>query len=219
MRAELVEPLLRDPVGAELRLPRRQRHTGGVRAVVLRHVRHQGAPATADVEQPLAGLELDLLRDDLELPPLRVLEGVRRALEEGGRVDHDVAEEGVEEVVPPVVVAGDRLPVRRLGVDQDGGDEPADQELHLLPGEPVVEDVLLAPEEGLQIPADLELTRDVLLHEGAHRELLPVGGGEVDGGRGRGGLQGCRRQEGSWGFEFGSNGRPQNITVVAPTVS
>ncbi len=187
----LAEALLLDAIGPELGLPRRQGDAGGIRPVVLRHVGHQGAPAAADVEQPLAALELDLLCHHLQLAALRVLQRVVGFSKKRRGVDHHLAEEGVEEVVAPVVVEGDGLLVGGGGVHQHRGEEAAHQELQVLEGQPVVENLLLPPQERLQVTGDLDVPGDVPLDEGGHGELAPVGVGgcEINRGRGHGGLQ------------------------------
>ena len=63
---------------APLGLLLRQRDRDDADAVVLRGVHRHAAPAAADVEQPHAGLERELLADQVELVVLRLLERRRR---------------------------------------------------------------------------------------------------------------------------------------------
>jgi len=62
-----------DALGGELRLVLAQRDAGRVDLELLGEIRDQGPPAAADVEQPIPGLELQLLADVADLPLLRGL--------------------------------------------------------------------------------------------------------------------------------------------------
>ena len=107
---------------------------------MLRGVDQQRAPAAADVEQPLAGLEAQLGADQLELALLRGFQRLAGVGEVRARVDHARAEEKPVEVVRDVVVVLDRglvarervQPALALGLDRGHGQAPE----HARPGEP-----------------------------------------------------------------------------------
>ena len=115
---EVVEPLLLDRLLRPRRLLARQRDAERLDAVLPRGVPDHAAPAAADVEQPLAGLEVELAGDQVVLLGLRLLE--RRVL---GRVDragvgHRRAEDELVEAVGDVVVVVDHLGVAAHRVPQ-----------------------------------------------------------------------------------------------------
>ena len=89
-----------------------------LRPVVLGRVQGERAPAAADVEEPHARSEADLLADQVELVALRVSDAVRRVL--GAPVARGVGHRGVEdqrvELVGEVVVVADRPAVAQLAV-------------------------------------------------------------------------------------------------------
>ena len=97
------------PLGAFLA----QSDTGGAGLELPVGVAHEGSPTAANVEHAVALLEPDLLADLPHFVVLGALEGVILRLENCTCVDHPWAEEGVEEVVSPVVVVGN-LPLGRL---------------------------------------------------------------------------------------------------------
>ncbi len=72
---------------------------------------HQGPPATADVEQALARLQLQLPANQIELALLSVGERLARIEEVGTRVDHFRVEKQLEELVAGVVVMAHGRPV------------------------------------------------------------------------------------------------------------
>src|SRR5579875_1983931 len=127
----VAEPMLgRTPAG-ERRLRPRQRDAGRAHAVVLGGVQHERAPAAADVEEPLPGLQRELAADHVELALLRVLEGVRGVAEVGTRVDEARSEHEPVEVVGDVVVVADRATVAHgrvapvaVGLDRRHGRSP-----------------------------------------------------------------------------------------------
>ena len=105
----------------------RQRDAGDVDAVALGGVQRERAPAAADVEHAVAGLQRELGADELELGLLRLLERRRAARPDRARVRHRLVEEEREEVVRDVVVvrdgalvARDRMPPA-LRAQLDGG--------------------------------------------------------------------------------------------------
>ena len=132
-----------DPV-AQARLPHPFARERGLRvgerdadaahAVVARRVDQQRAPAAADVQQPLAGLQPQLRADELELALLRGLERLAGFREVRARVDHARAEQRRVEVVRDVVVVLDRGLVARervqaaLAPGLDGGDRRAPED-------------------------------------------------------------------------------------------
>ena len=105
------KPLPRDPLRRPVRLRPGQGHAVGAHPIVLRGPDGQGAPAAADVEERLTGLQAQLAADEVELVRLRLLElAVGIAIVRAG-VDHERVEEECIEVVRHVVVVGDRLRV------------------------------------------------------------------------------------------------------------
>ena len=85
---EVVEALLLDPPLRPGRLLAGQRHAEGVHAVLARGVPDHAAPAAAEVEQPLARLEVELAGDQVVLRVLRLLEGGRLGREQRAGVGH-----------------------------------------------------------------------------------------------------------------------------------
>jgi hypothetical protein len=79
--------------------------------VVLCRVEREAAPAAADVEHALAGLQVQLRADELELVPLRLLERGRAAREDRAAVRHRLVQHEPEEVVGDVVVVAHRARV------------------------------------------------------------------------------------------------------------
>ena len=80
-----------------------------VDAALASGVHRHAAPAAADVEQPLAGLQVELVGNEGELALLRFLEGVVRRVEHGARVGHRVTEHLLVERVRDVIVVLDRV--------------------------------------------------------------------------------------------------------------
>ena len=83
------------------------------------------------------GRDHELAAHEVELVVLRLLERSRLVAEEARGVDHALAEERLEEVVPAVVVLADDALVLRHRVDGHLGDHPRDEELHVVGGERV----------------------------------------------------------------------------------
>ena len=99
-----------------LRLVARQRHAQRPHPVLGRGVHDHRAPAAAHVEQPHPRLQPELLRHQLELGRLRLLQrGVRRRVDRAG-VGHRRAEHPLVEGVRHVVVVRDDLAVALLRV-------------------------------------------------------------------------------------------------------
>lgn len=102
--------------GREVELVLRQRHAETRRAELLCGAQHERAPAAADVEQALAGLQLDLRQDVVDLLDLRGGEILVAVLEVRARVHHVLVEPQLVELVRDVVVVLDRLLVGALRV-------------------------------------------------------------------------------------------------------
>ncbi len=100
--------------GRQVELVLRQRHAETRRAELLRGAQHERTPAAADVEQALAGLELDLRQDVVDLLDLRGGEILVAVLEVRTRVHHVLVEPQLVERVRDVVVVLDRLLVGAL---------------------------------------------------------------------------------------------------------
>ena len=117
---EVVEPLLLDPLLRPRRLLARERHADRVHAVLAGRVPDHPAPAAAEVEQPLPGLQVELAGDQVVLRGLRLLE--RRVLggEQRAGVGHRRTEDHLVERVGDVVVVVDRLGVAAQRVPQPG---------------------------------------------------------------------------------------------------
>lgn len=93
--------------------------TGDMGAIVNGSVLSQRAPATAEVQNGVTGLDADLLADDGQLVVLHFLEGLFLVdvADQTGGVDHAGAEEPSVEVITAVVVVTDLLLVYRLSVN------------------------------------------------------------------------------------------------------
>ena len=143
---------------------------GRLRAEVLRGVQGEGAPAAADVEHLVAGAEHELAAHEVDLVVLRLLERLVLVAEEARRVDHAVAEEGLEEVVAAVVVLADDALVLRLRVDGHLGDHPRDEELHVVARERVRDEAVARLEERVHV-GDVDVAVEVRLEEGGHGDL------------------------------------------------
>ncbi|MNK35689.1 hypothetical protein D3C87_542200 [compost metagenome] len=108
-------------LGREVELVLRQRDAHAARAELLRRADHQRAPAAADVEQRLPGLEFDLGEDVVDFLQLRGGQVFVAVLEVGARIDHVRIEPELVERVRHVVVVLDGFLVRRLGVREVAG--------------------------------------------------------------------------------------------------
>src|SRR5690349_5518692 len=87
------------------------RDAGRERAVDRCGMREQRAPATADVEKALAGVEIELAADQLELRALRFGQRFLARREERARIHHVVAEKEAIEIVGHVIVKADRVSI------------------------------------------------------------------------------------------------------------
>src|SRR3954471_4414053 len=72
--ALIAQPRRFDPLLRERRLILTQRYPGRIDAVMFGGVHDQSAPAAANVEHPLAGLESELSADEVELRHLGVVQ-------------------------------------------------------------------------------------------------------------------------------------------------
>ena len=105
------EPLLGDPLAGVGGLLLGERDADDADAVLAGGVDRHGAPAAADVEQPLPGPQAELAADEVELVALGALQGAVLGLPVGARVHHRGAEDELVEVVADVVVVADGAPV------------------------------------------------------------------------------------------------------------
>jgi hypothetical protein len=109
VRAANLDAVLETGIGDALLRPRRvtlaERDAHSRDTVIPRGMEEQAAEAAADVHEPLARHEPQLLADAFELLPLEILEGVLAREGVAARVGHRVVEERLEEVVSEVVVA------------------------------------------------------------------------------------------------------------------
>ena len=108
---QVVEPLALDRLLRPQRLLLGQRDAERPHAVLAGGVAHHAAPAAADVEQPLAGLETELARDQVVLERLRLLQRRVGARVARAGVGHRRPEHELVEPVGDVVVVVDRLGV------------------------------------------------------------------------------------------------------------
>src|SRR3954447_18940005 len=130
------------------RLRLRQGDAGDVDVVLLGRVHDPAAPATADVENALPGLEIELGADQVQLRPLGLFQRGGAAAEDGAAVRQRLTQEELEELGWQVVVvanralvAGDRVTAalrleldrrRRRGERRPGGTNSRDKELGLI---------------------------------------------------------------------------------------
>src|SRR3954447_928353 len=83
--ALVAQPRRFDPLLRERRLILTQRYSRRIDAVVLCGMHDQSAPAAANVEHPLAGLQPELSADEVELRQLGVVQALRLGAEIGAR--------------------------------------------------------------------------------------------------------------------------------------
>src|SRR6185312_2429612 len=110
------EPAPLDPRRRVVVLVAADRDADAPDAVILGGEFEKTAPAAADVEQPLARTQSELLADMVELLLLRGVDILVAALEIGAGIDHPAPEPEGEELVRYVVVIANPLRVRRPGV-------------------------------------------------------------------------------------------------------
>ena len=98
----------------------RQGNAGGDAAVFRRGANDQRAPATADVQQPMTGLDAQFAEDVVELLFLRSFQRIGVAAKIGAGVHHVAVEKQMVELVGDVVVVFDGLAITLRGM----GDRP-----------------------------------------------------------------------------------------------
>ena len=118
----ILQASLAHPLGRQRELVLRQRHAHAARAKVPRRAQHQRPPATADVQQALAGLQPDLAQDVVDLLLLRLRQGLVAVLEIGAGIDHGRVQPLRVERVGDVVVVPDGLAVARSRVAEAAAD-------------------------------------------------------------------------------------------------
>ncbi len=104
---QVPQPLPRHPFPGVGGLLLGERDADGPHAVVAGGVQHQGAPAAADVEEPLPLAQAELAADQIEFGGLRRLQGLGVVVPERAGVDHGGAEDQLVERVAHVVVVAD----------------------------------------------------------------------------------------------------------------
>ena len=162
-------PVLR-PLVAELRLPLGNRHAGRVGAVRARGVARERSPAAADVEEPFAALQLQLLADEVHLVVLRLLQRLAGVQEERRRVDHAVAEEPAVEVVAAIVVLADDALVLLLRMDRHFRDEVGDEPLQMAARDRVLHELVAIVQQRVDVAGNIESAVEVRLVEHFHRD-------------------------------------------------
>jgi hypothetical protein len=91
-------------------------------------------------------------------------------MEDRARVDHAIAEEGLEEVVPPIVVLAHDALVLRFGVDCDFGNHSREEELQMLFRQREADEIAPRVEKPVHV-GDVHGAVEVGLEEGVHRDL------------------------------------------------
>src|SRR5688572_2183992 len=114
--AAILESRPFDPAARVRMLVFRKRDPRRAHAVVLGRPHDERAPAAADVEEALAGLQLKLAADVIELLFLRRLERVLGAAKIAARVDAPCVEPQPEELIAYVVVMPNRFAVENARV-------------------------------------------------------------------------------------------------------
>ena len=100
----VLEAALAHPLLGDRRLRLGERYAGHLDVVALGRVDREAAPAAAHVEQAVAGLQVELAADEVELLLLGLLERPGAAREERAAVGERLAEEEREELGRQVVV-------------------------------------------------------------------------------------------------------------------
>jgi hypothetical protein len=79
--------------------------------------------AAPDVEQPVAGLDAQLLADTVELLPLQVGKGIVGRIRVAAGIGHALVEAGIEQILAHVVMGLDvAVPPAKQVLQVDGGD-------------------------------------------------------------------------------------------------
>ena len=141
--------------------------TGDLGTVVKTGEFGKSTPATANVEQGLAFLEVKLLANEGHLVVLELLESflTGRVRDNTAGVNHARTEEVSVVVVTGVVVGANLLHVLLTGVEKDITSESAEQELHERPGQLEVSPVVAVLKDIEQVTVDIDLAVDVHLGE------------------------------------------------------
>ena len=127
---EVRQPLAVDGLLGPRRLRDREGDAERLHAVLARREADHAAPAAADVEQPHAGLEVELAGDEVVLVVLRLLERRVLAREHRAGVGHRRTQHHLVEAVRDVVVVVDRVGVATQRVAEAlDGPAPARQRL------------------------------------------------------------------------------------------
>ena len=87
-----------------------------VDAALASGVHRHAAPAAADVEVPVAGLEVHFLEDEAELVFLRLVEGGVRGGVVGAGVGHRIAQEELVEIIANVIMIRNDIGIALLRV-------------------------------------------------------------------------------------------------------
>src|SRR5271163_2155376 len=118
---EIAEAHSLDRGRGEIELRLRKRHAMALGAVDVGRMTNQAAPAAADVEQSIAGLQTKLAADLVELCYLGILERNLRGFEIPARVNHLRIEKESVEGVRHVVMKPDQFvvlaPLAEVGLD------------------------------------------------------------------------------------------------------
>ena len=114
---EVLKAFAFDPFLAPRDLLVREGHADYVNAAPCGDDLH-GPPAAADIQQPVSGLEAELVEHQVELGFLRGLQGVGRLVEQGARVRHGRPENEPVEVIRLVVMVADGRRIAGLAVRQ-----------------------------------------------------------------------------------------------------
>lgn len=151
--------------------------TGNLGTVVDTGEAGEGSPATADIEQALALLELDLLHDDGELVVLKLLEGLLAVgvRDDTRGVDHAGAQEPGVKVVTAVIGVPHLVLVLRARVEEDVGEEGEQEELEDANGEVKGGPVVAVLEDIEHVALDVDVAGKVHLVEGLHGDLGATG--------------------------------------------
>jgi hypothetical protein len=134
----------------------------------------KGSPATANIEQLLALLELDLLADNGELVVLELLKGLLLVdIGDNARgVDHAWAQEPAVEVIAAVVVVADLLLILGASVHDDLWCELEENELEQAGGEAEAGPVGSVLHDLKAVAVELDIAVKVQVVEGLHWDLV-----------------------------------------------
>ncbi len=172
-----------DALVGQLHLRPAQGDAGGVNAVLPGRVQDEAAPAAADVEEALPGLQAQLAADEVQLAELRRLEVGSAIGEVPAGVDHPAVEEEPVEVVRDIVMVADGFavalhrvqPPRKMCRPPTDGPRPAPAprqpaevgERRELPGPSpgAFRERIGEAEDAFDVPLDVEVVVEVRLRE------------------------------------------------------